>query len=188
MRRAALGVGPVRVAADHGDGVEPAAVQRQHGVAVLEQRDAAFGHLARRLAVLLDRDRRRLGVILEQAVLEHRPQDAVHVLVERGLGHLARLDRGQDGLRRIELAVAGLHVQAVVERLHGGVGGAEVRQHEAGEPELALEDVDQEQPVLAGVVPVELVERAHRRAQSVVHRRLPGRRRLLDRPLVRVQS
>ncbi len=107
------------------------------------------------------------------------------MLVDGGLGHLTRLHRGGDGLRRVELPVARLHVEPVVERLHRGVRSAEVRQHEAVEAQLALEDVDQQRAVLAGVLAVDAVERAHGRAQAVVDRGLPRRGvDLLDRPLV----
>ena len=44
-----------------------------------------------------------------------RAQDPVHVVVDRGLTDLPRLHRRGDRLRRVVLAVARLHVEAVVQ-------------------------------------------------------------------------
>jgi len=118
---------------------------------------------------------------VEQAPLEHRLQDAVHVVVEGGLGDLAAVDRvGQRGA--VGAAARHLHVQAVVGAGDRRVGGSPVRGDEAAEPHVPLEDPVLQRSVLARVRAVDERVRAHRRVHAaLLDRGLEGGR--VDLPL-----
>ena len=112
-----------------------------------------------------DRDGGRGVVGVEQADAEHRGEDPQARVVDQGQAGLPGLHRRQQR-PVIHRGRAGLQVIAGGQALEGVVQRAEVAHHEPGEVQLALEHGAERHGVLAGVLAVDLVERAHHRAQA----------------------
>ena len=134
--------------------------QGEEGVAVLQQNDGFFGDVARVIAASERVDDLADGRHVDDAGGEHAADDAVHHVVQTGLGDSA----GEDGLLELvaEVDDAGLlHVEAGEGGLLGGVGAVPIGKDEALEVPLLFEDLVQGVVVLTGVGAVDAVVGAH---------------------------
>ncbi len=117
---------------------------------------------------------REVGLLaVEPAEADRRAQDAPHLLVDRGEGQLALLDRGQQRLAVHQLAEGHLEIEPAVRRAQAVVGGVPVGHHDAREAPVPARDVRLQEAVLRRVDAVHQVVGGHDRAHV----------RLLDRGL-----
>ena len=169
LRRTSAGQdADIGMAADHDDRAR-AAGERQDIAVVLQQDDAGLGRALRHLGMcgIVDRLCGGGGRVVVQSARDHAGQDAVDHLVE---------PRGRDtsGLHRVGQWCAEEHlrieflsrflVETGVRGFLGRMYRAPVGHHEAGVFPVAAQHVGQQDLVLARIVAVDPIIRAHHRA------------------------
>ena len=142
-----------RVGPDHRDGANSARAKRQDARRVLQQHRPLLGGLGGELIVRRRGDvtaRRAGSGVIEEAVGEHRAQDAMGHRVDSLDPHLAVLNCRLQRVPEIRL-IGHLHIESRRRRLQRGVRRAPVRHHETRKGPLALEHVVQDIRLLAGI-------------------------------------
>jgi hypothetical protein len=117
----------------------------------------------------------RVGVAIEEPEREQGAEDPTHVLVDRGLAHLACSQCGVDELGPVCDPGPDVEVEAVVERVDRALGGAVVGEHEPVEVPVSLDDVLEQVLVLARERAVDSRIGAHDRTGAALRPRAAGR-------------